>query len=160
MRFFHMVQNKKGFTLAEVLAVLAIVAFLASIVYMNGGEARKKARDTQRMNDMQQIALALRMYRDFNSTNPTGYDSGEVFGDGAGTIEGLIAPFLTDTIKDPQNTGNYVYVYDTDYTCNSTSHIVLYAKTMEQAGHGNWASVCGTTYTDGTSASTYGVIVK
>ncbi len=157
MGFFH--TDKKGFTLVEILVALSILAILAAIVMMNMSEAKKKARDTQRVSDMQQLAIAFRLYRDFNSTNPTGYNSGEVFGDGSGSIEGLITPFIAGTIKDPQNTGNYVYVYDTDYDCGGSSHIVLYAKTMERANAGNWASVCGT-YSDGTSANTYGMILK
>lgn len=162
MGFFHTIQNKKGFTFVEMLVAAAVIGILATTVYMNGGESRKKARDTQRMNDVQQIALALRMYRELNSVNPV-YANGIVIGEG-GVLDDAttgLGPYLTVIPQDPQGSAGttYEYIYDSDYTCGGTSRVVLYAKTMEQAGHGNWASVCGT-YSGGTSASTYGMIIK
>lgn len=157
MGFFH--RHKKGFTLVEILVALSILAILAAIVMMNMSEAKKKARDTQRVSDMQQLAIAFRLYKDFNSANPSAA-SGEVLGDGAGAVDTAIATYLTNTIKDPINSGSSQYYYDSSYNCNGSLKAVIYAKTMERTNAGNWALVCGTTYSDGTSANTYGMIIQ
>ncbi len=64
-------RNKKGFTLIELLVVIAIIGILATIVLVSLNSARQKARDTRRIGDMRQIALALEMYYDDHAT--TGY---------------------------------------------------------------------------------------
>ncbi len=157
MGFFH--THKKGFTLVEVLVALSILAMIMAIVMVNMSDAKKKARDTQRVSDMQQLATAFRLYRDFNSANPVAA-SGEVLGDGVGAVDTNIAAYLTNTIKDPINSGSSQYYYDSSYNCNGSLRVVIYAKTMERTNAGNWASVCGTTYSDGTSANTYGMILQ
>jgi prepilin-type N-terminal cleavage/methylation domain-containing protein len=47
-----MKNNQKGFTLIEMLVVVAIVGLLSSVVVVGVGGARQKARDTKRVADM------------------------------------------------------------------------------------------------------------
>jgi prepilin-type N-terminal cleavage/methylation domain-containing protein len=47
--------NRKGFTLIEMLVVVAIVGLLSSVVVVGLGGARSKARDAKRIADIQQI---------------------------------------------------------------------------------------------------------
>lgn len=54
-----MLKNKKGFTLIEILVVLAIVGALATLGIVALGGARNKARDAKRMNDLNQIGRFL-----------------------------------------------------------------------------------------------------
>jgi prepilin-type N-terminal cleavage/methylation domain-containing protein len=160
MGFFR-TTHKKGFTLVEILVALSILALLAAIVMMNMSEAKKKARDTQRISDLQQLAVAFRMHRDFNSVNPT-YTNGIVLGEG-GALDAVLLPYLSKMVMDPRGSGSestYEYKYDSDYVCNGVSRAVLYVKTMERTNAGNWASVCGTTYSDGTGVNTYGMILQ
>jgi prepilin-type N-terminal cleavage/methylation domain-containing protein len=58
-----MISIKKGFTLIELLVVISIIALLSSIVLAALQEARAKARDAVRKNDLRQIANALELYR-------------------------------------------------------------------------------------------------
>jgi prepilin-type N-terminal cleavage/methylation domain-containing protein len=67
--------NKQGFTLIELLVVIAIIGILSTIglVALNG--ARAKARDTQRLHDIRQYALAMLFYADSANTYiPTATD--------------------------------------------------------------------------------------
>ncbi len=135
--------QRKGFTLVELLVALAILALLVAIVLANMNEAKKKARDMQRISDLQQIAVGARMYRDFFSTSTLpSVPSGEIFGDGAG-FDTVLTPYLPATIKDPINSGTTRYYYNSVYTCNSSTSTVVIALTMERSGNGNMASVCG-----------------
>lgn len=61
-----------GFTLIELLVVISIIGLLSSVVLASLNEARMKARDTQRISDLQQIRLALELYRDDNGAYPAG----------------------------------------------------------------------------------------
>jgi len=140
--------HKKGFTLVEIVVVIAIVGILASVVLANMQWGKQKVRDTQRISDLQQIQVALRMHRDANSTSlPSGngnpnYDNGIEIGTGVSAIDTLIAPYVTSTLRDPyQGTAGYGYYYNSSYNCNG-NHIVLVALTME-AGNGNFQRMCG-----------------
>lgn len=55
--------NKQGFTLVELIVTIAVIVILAgvSVVAYNGTQAR--ARDTDRMSDLQNIADAIKLYR-------------------------------------------------------------------------------------------------
>lgn len=55
---------KKAFTLIELLVVIAIIGILASVVVVNVGSSRAKARYSKIVNDMKQIATATQLYYD------------------------------------------------------------------------------------------------
>ncbi|MFZ2252876.1 MAG: prepilin-type N-terminal cleavage/methylation domain-containing protein [Minisyncoccia bacterium] len=159
MRF--LLSKRSGFTLVEVLVVVLIITGLAAVVIGNLTEGRAKARDAERMHDLAQLQVALRIYRDGNSGYPDNatFDAGVVIGEG-GALDATLVPFLTGTIKDPMGSASettYEYVYDSDFMCGATSRKVLYAKTMEKAISSNWATVCGGTLP---GANTYGLILQ
>jgi len=51
--------NNKGFTLIEVLVVIAIIGLLSSVIVIGLGGARSKARDARRIADVRSIQSAL-----------------------------------------------------------------------------------------------------
>ena len=62
--------NKKGFTLIEMLIVVAIVGLLASVVVLGIGNARERARDAKRAGDIRQIQNAAEAYYASNNFYP------------------------------------------------------------------------------------------
>ncbi len=58
--------KKKGFTLIELLVVIAIIGILATIASVSMGNARKKARDSKRLADVNQMKTALELYYNEN----------------------------------------------------------------------------------------------
>lgn len=63
-KIFNMSKQNNGFTLIELLVVIAVIGLLASIVLVAVNSARAKARDTKRISDFGQIALALELFYD------------------------------------------------------------------------------------------------
>lgn len=161
MRFLY--KGQRGFTLLEIVFAVAIVAILASVVLANISEAKKKSRDTQRISDLQQIQVALKMYRQVNSSDFPSHSDDAING-GSG-VEDDISSYLTNTIKDPlSGTTGYEYYYDDSYSCNGSNHAILIATTMEGTNSGNYNAQCGTTYTtiDGITptANSYVIVLK
>ncbi|MCL5434895.1 MAG: type II secretion system protein GspG [Patescibacteria group bacterium] len=71
--------DKKGFTLVELLIVVAIIGVLATLLMVNFVGVRQRARDAQRKSDLRQIQSALEIYRADNSAYPltvSGLNSG------------------------------------------------------------------------------------
>jgi type II secretion system protein G len=61
---------ERGFTIIELIVVIAIISLLASIVLTNVNGYMAKARDAKRMSDIDQISKALYMYYAQNSNMP------------------------------------------------------------------------------------------
>lgn len=60
------INKNKGFTLIELLVVIAIIGVLATLLLLQLGSARAKARDAKRISDVTQIRTALEQYFDDN----------------------------------------------------------------------------------------------
>ena len=121
--------NKAGFTILELLLVVAFIALLSSIVLSSLSGARASARDTQRKEDMRQIERALQAY--FNDHNEfpceapircdnNSSDAKGRIGEGA-TIDSLLEPYMNGNVPhDPQGPGDSTYYYYYDgWHCNS-----------------------------------------
>ncbi len=57
-----MMRGAKGFTLIEMLIVVAIIAILASIIIVGLGPAQQSGRDARRISDLQSIQNGLELY--------------------------------------------------------------------------------------------------
>jgi prepilin-type N-terminal cleavage/methylation domain-containing protein len=79
--FRSLKNSRRGFTLIEVLVVIAIIGILSSVVLASLSIARMKSRDAKRIAELGQLALALELYFDVNqsypSTTPVGYSGAD-----------------------------------------------------------------------------------
>ena len=98
-------QNQKGFTLIELLVVIAIIGLLASVVLLALNSARQKSRDAKRLADVRQIATALELY--FDSQTTPAYPTTASFASLAPTYMGTMPTFPSPT--DSCNTASYSY---------------------------------------------------
>ena len=92
----------KGFTLVELLIVIAIIGLLASIVLASTGTARKKGRDARRLSDFKSIQAALELYYSSSGSSYPPANTWAALGTAlnAGYINGL-----------PSDPGGYAYTY-------------------------------------------------
>jgi prepilin-type N-terminal cleavage/methylation domain-containing protein len=66
-------QMKKGFTLIEILIVVAIIAILASVVLVGLGPTQRAGRDARRLSDLREIQNGLELFY-----NKCGYYPGSI----------------------------------------------------------------------------------
>ena len=75
-------KHKAGFSLVELLVVIAIIGILATLAVISLQQARKNARDAKRIADVKQIQTALELYfndwQEYPSTLPFGSVSASI----------------------------------------------------------------------------------
>lgn len=65
------IKNKLGFSLIELLVVISIIAVLMAVLVMNLVGARERSRDSQKIQDLNNLKSALRMYYNDNQAYPS-----------------------------------------------------------------------------------------
>lgn len=118
---------KKGFTLVELLVVMAVLAILATLIVGGFRSSQARGRDSQRKSDLKQIANSLEIFlTDYGiyppasgtqvaacSYNP-GTGGGSACAWGSGTITDGKTTYMRTISKDPVSTQNYIYKVSTN----------------------------------------------
>lgn len=101
-------KKETGFTLIELLVVISIIGLLASVVLVSLNATRGKARDAKRVSDMNQMAKAMELFFNENSTYPTNNVAVGTFGTmmncaagTAGCVPGLVPRFVAKIPEAP-----------------------------------------------------------
>lgn len=112
----------KGFTLVELLVVIAIIGLLGTIVVVSLQGAKSRARDAERVTNINNIITALALYNTMFNTYPI-YDSLVITGTdglsndliGALTISAVPSDPLDGQVSsDCAPLSGYVYIYDSN----------------------------------------------
>ncbi len=102
--------KNKGFTLVELLVVVAVLGLLTGMVVVSIRHVKAKARDSQRVADITSLSTALGLYHNDFNAYPI-YDG--YIEDQENTL--AIALITADTIvavpTDSLNTGDYRFYY-------------------------------------------------
>jgi prepilin-type N-terminal cleavage/methylation domain-containing protein len=88
--------RKKGFTLIELMVVIAIIGILASIIMVSLSSAQSKGRDTKRIADVRTIQLSLEEYYNDNGYYPA-------------TLAALTPNYIAAIPTDPKSSLAYLY---------------------------------------------------
>lgn len=126
-----MIKSNKGFTLIEILIVVAIIAILASVVLVGLGPTQQAGRDARRISDLKEVQNGLELYY-----NKCGYYPGTGTGGAcAGTAVATPAYSNMSTALtsvnvgissiplDPSNAGVHVYSFATN-GANATTYVL------------------------------------
>ena len=132
--------KQKGFTLIEIMVVLSIIILLSGFILTAVFNGRSQARDQARIADVQQFKIGLKLYKEGNGSYPD-YAAGTEIGTG-GAIDDLLKPYVPDFHGDPLGGSDFVYMYDSDFSCNGVSVIAVYAKKLEDPKYINADKVC------------------
>lgn len=109
---------RSGFTLIELVIVMAILAILLIISMMGWRRQMEKARDAQRKEDLQRISIAFEEYfSDFGCYPP------ETILNNCGGAE--LAPYLDKIPCDPVTREPYQYIVDEDNPACYESYKIL-----------------------------------
>jgi general secretion pathway protein G len=95
--------KKRGFTLAELLIVIALMAIMATVALSSFTKSQKKGRDARRKQDLSEIRKALELYYQDNNEYPDDLDSPLKHL----TTENVV--YMVKVPTDPKSSYSYIY---------------------------------------------------
>ena len=102
------IQINRGFTLLELLVVVAIIGLLSAVVISSLNTARARARDVKRLSDMKTLQIAIELAKTDGTSPPEVYNH-----TGSGIFNYLIPNYISAI-----PTEGPVYSYPYYYYCN------------------------------------------
>lgn len=116
--------NKAGFTILELLVVIAVIGFMASVILSAVNGVRKNARNSRRNGDVRQLINAFNLAHDGGNAFPQTYPqwacvSSSCYGNMSGNsanpaVDAFLAPYLAEKPADPvdgtRGGGAYIYM--------------------------------------------------
>lgn len=153
----------RGFTLVEVMVVISIISILSSVVYFSFEGAREKSRDAKRITDVEQIALAMRLYAEYyrgddyetfdcaagvkidGAATPVSLTASTQTCSGATAILTYLDEYFSGQIPhDPKGPGDddYFYYFDGSHTCDAGGNVPLVFAANMETSQSNATDVC------------------
>lgn len=161
--------SSSGFTLAELLIVIAVIAILAAVLFPVFARARESARRTACLSSMKQIGLGMMQYlQDYDETFPRQFGNVYYFNSVStpDPATGYYANGGNSSVTSPSPSGSVNFLYAVEpyvkangssvYTCPSATNVPT-----DLCPSGVNSSSCWTaTKTNSTSYVMNGVIVR
>jgi prepilin-type N-terminal cleavage/methylation domain-containing protein len=112
----NLLKKEKGFTLIEIVLVLAIAGLIMVIVFLALSGAQKNRRDTQRKEDNSRVMSQLESYASNNGGNyPT-----------AATFANFTGSYLASGYTDPLSGNAYTYNLNVAPACTAANYGTVY----------------------------------
>ncbi|HOM33012.1 MAG TPA: prepilin-type N-terminal cleavage/methylation domain-containing protein [Candidatus Paceibacterota bacterium] len=102
--------KNKGFTLIEMLVVVAVIGLLASLILVGLSGFRTRGRDTRRIADIKEVQNGLEVYYMKNGTYPIIQDSAT----GWNELEKALTTAGINQIPNDPNAPTKTYYYSSD----------------------------------------------
>lgn len=130
--------STRGFTLLELLVVIALIGTLAAIVLSVLSGAQRDAKDKRRIADIQQIQKALELYHIDHSGYPKESEGANGNIGENEVFQQAIEAYVSGTPLDPINNDTYFYYYDGSHQCGNNVYAVVFARQMENIQNANY----------------------
>lgn len=138
MHSLNKLGSRKGFTLIEMLIVIAIIGILASIVLVGLGPVQRRGRDARRQSDLRSTQSALELYFNKCGYYPGPAAPGACAGYSANnTWSGMSAALtgsgigITQIPNDPSSAGGSVTARNYEYATDGTGTTYVLKATLE-----------------------------
>jgi general secretion pathway protein G len=133
-------RTKRGFTIIEVLVVLAIIAILGSLSILRYEDIQKKNRDVKRISDMREMQKALALYEATYQLYPVQDPPISITGTDAFSVVIEATEVISEVPTDPLAGFEYTYYSNDGYDyiltfCLETDTLINYT-----LGCGNYIS--------------------
>jgi prepilin-type N-terminal cleavage/methylation domain-containing protein len=115
------ISTRKGFTLIEVMTVVAIIGLLSTFIFASMSEAQRRSRDAKRLADIKQVQNALELYADEHGGAYPLVPTSFVFQ----LASSLVPNYIRVLPEDPVRTGGNRYRYYTVDATNGSSYTIL-----------------------------------
>ncbi|HEY1085999.1 MAG TPA: type II secretion system protein [Candidatus Saccharimonadales bacterium] len=132
-------RKEKGFTIIEVVLVLAIAALIFLMIFIALPALQKSQRDTARKNDLSRFATAINNYQSNNKGTIPAATAAAI----TTANTGFVASYLTkggDQFADPHTGNNYTYQYGVG-AAPTTEGQIRYATSAQCGTNGAITSV-------------------
>lgn len=153
-------KQQQGFTLIEILIVVAIIAILASVVLVGLGPTQRAGRDARRLSDLREVQTGLELYYNKCGYYPGvavaagtacgSWSAGNTWDDMTTALKGTTDIGISTIPQDP--TAGHTYYYGTN--AQGTGYLI--AAQLEDINNGaftNYTAPDASGYTVGGSAS-------
>ncbi|PYT11308.1 MAG: hypothetical protein DMF51_15845 [Acidobacteria bacterium] len=107
-------RSPSGFTLVELLVVVAVIGIISAIAMPNLLNALDKSKQKKTMSDVRTIGVAVEAY----ATDASNYPNGVV---GWANLKAIIDPYF---IKSPPDTDGWNNIWDASTTVGGTNYTV------------------------------------